>query len=1035
MSDKIKIYRTNKLINGETVSYAVVAFFSVFLLFALKQFLKLTFGISAPVALSISFVVSELVSFLLEKRFVFAKSILSTPKKQILFFIFSAGVDFGFYKLSEFIFGDLLRMDMGFIWLATITLVVFFNYFYARLLIFDCNYDAESVSKSKIYKLFYENRYIALSLLLTSVSLLTVFALYQVFPIGDYTVMRMDLYHQYGPLFAELYDRICEHKSMLYSWTTGGGSSFIGNYFNYLSSPFSVLIFLFDKKDISFAITLIVAVKCILSAGTFSYYLKSSQRGNNFLISVFGVFYAFCSYFLAYYWNVMWLDGMLLFPIIILGIERLVKSGKCLTYIISLAVLLYSSYYMGYMTCIFSVIYFLFSFLILNKGGLIDKKRKFEKAYSFKALMNKTFFNRCVLFALSSVVAGALCALSLVPVFMILKNSSATSDSFPTTFESYFNIFDFLTSHLATLETTIRSSGEDVLPNVYSGIPALILVPLYVVNKDIRLKEKTGYILILLLLLFSFDNNMLNFVWHAMHFPNDLPFRFSYMYSFILLIIAYRSAVKLRSLEIKDIGYVGMAWVFFIIIAQKMATTKMSELTIYMSIAFIILWTAFLYIYRRGKLERTLTAVLAVTFVFVEVVICDTLGMPCRQKNSDYVANFDAITAAVEEIEANDKGFYRTEQSYLTFRMDPAYYGYDGISNFSSMAYESYSGLQYNLGMMSNKINSYTYNPQTPVYNMFHNIKYIIYNGTGTEPTENLFNKIDTLNNGNTVIYEYKYALPTIYSASVNLDEWQIDEGYPFTVQEQYFDLATGLTDVFKPVTYTDTQFDGMSGEKLTENGTCWYYKEETESNYGYVHITMTPEINGNVYLYVNSKSAESYEVIADNGFTSNMESDEPYILDLGYYEAGDVIKLNLDCSAMDTNEGYAEVYAYTCDEAVLAQGYNRLLRNAMNITSHSDTEITGTISVSEDSYLCSSIPFDKSWSIYIDGQKAETFELGEALLTTTVKHGEHTVTYKYNPQGLNAGAAVSAITLAGLCSYVIIHKRKQKRNAFKTLN
>ena len=54
MSDKIKIYRTNKLINGETVSYAVVAFFSVFLLFALKQFLKLTFGISAPVALGIS---------------------------------------------------------------------------------------------------------------------------------------------------------------------------------------------------------------------------------------------------------------------------------------------------------------------------------------------------------------------------------------------------------------------------------------------------------------------------------------------------------------------------------------------------------------------------------------------------------------------------------------------------------------------------------------------------------------------------------------------------------------------------------------------------------------------------------------------------------------------------------------------------------------------------------------------------------------------------------------------------------------------
>ena len=88
------------------------------------------------------------------------------------------------------------------------------------------------------------------------------------------TVMRMDLYHQYGPLFAELYDRVVEHKSFIYSWQSGGGSSFLGNYFNYLSSPLSAIIFLFDRKDISYAITTLVLVKGCLSAGTFAYYLK-----------------------------------------------------------------------------------------------------------------------------------------------------------------------------------------------------------------------------------------------------------------------------------------------------------------------------------------------------------------------------------------------------------------------------------------------------------------------------------------------------------------------------------------------------------------------------------------------------------------------------------------------------------------------------------------------------------------------------------------------------------------------------------------
>lgn len=158
--------------------------------------------------------------------------------------------------------------------------------------------------------------------------ILFIFIVYSVFPFGDGTVMRMDLYHQYGPLFAELYDRVVEGKSLLYSWESGGGSSFLGNYFNYLSSPFTVLIFLFDKADISFAITALVIVKCMASAVTFTYYLKASQKRHSYVSAAFGVFYAFCAYFLAYYWNIMWIDGMILLPLIVLGIERLIHTGK-----------------------------------------------------------------------------------------------------------------------------------------------------------------------------------------------------------------------------------------------------------------------------------------------------------------------------------------------------------------------------------------------------------------------------------------------------------------------------------------------------------------------------------------------------------------------------------------------------------------------------------------------------------------------------------------------------------------------------------
>ena len=204
----------------------------------------------------------------------------------------------------------------------------------------------------------------------------------------------------------------------------------------------------------------------------------------------------------------------------------------------------------------------------------------FDKKYSLKALYNNKFINRGVRFAAFSIISAMLCAVTLIPTFIILRSSSATSDNFPSTFESYFNIFDFITSHLAGLETTIRSSGDDVLPNVYSGMLAAILLPLFIVNKNIKLKEKAVYIVLMLIFLFSFDNNCLNFIWHAFHFPNDLPFRFSYIYSFILLVVGYKAISKIRSLEIRDISFVGILWVFFIVLAQKMSTTKMMEQSI-----------------------------------------------------------------------------------------------------------------------------------------------------------------------------------------------------------------------------------------------------------------------------------------------------------------------------------------------------------------------------------------------------------------------------------------------------------------------
>lgn len=1024
--------KANKLINGETVSYTLAAFISVFSLFAVKQIFKVFIGVNASVSVLIGFLIAEVISYLLEKRFVFRKNVLSSNLKQIFLFIFKGAVDFGFYKLCEFLFGNILDMEMSFVWLVTISICFFFNYFFDRLLLFDCAYNAQSVKYSKIYILFYNNRYITLAGVFTLICICAIFIGYSCFPFGDYTIMRMDLYHQYGPLFAELYDRVVDHQSFFYSWFSGGGSSFLGNYFNYLSSPLTTLIFLFDREDISQAITFVVIVKCILSAVTFTTYLKFSQGKSNYFTALLGALYAFCAYFLAYYWNVMWLEGMILLPLVVLGIERIIDGKKCTLYIASLAVLLYSSYYMGFMTCIFAVLYF-FAYMIItsdSQKNLMPPTNSVKEKFTLKFLMKNRFFNRGVKFAVSSIAAGGLCAFALIPVYYILTSSSATSGNFPDTFESYFNIFDFITSHLPGLETTIRSSGNDVLPNVYSGTIVLLLLPLYVINKDIKLKEKFVYVGLLLFLLFSFDNNIMNYMWHAMHFPNDLPFRFSYMYSFLVLVISYKSFVKIKSLNVKDVCFVAMAWIFFICVAQKMATEKMSEPTIYLSIGFVILWCGFLYYFLTTKNNKQFVSFLSIILVFLEIITADISAFKIGQPNTSYKENYSDYTEAIDKIHSNDDDFYREELTALNCRMDPCYYGYNGMSIFSSMAYEDYSQLQYSLGMFGNRINSYTYNPQTAVYNMMFNLKYLINNGDGVEPSDKLFNYSFTTETNQTDVYENKYFLPIAYCASNDLENWVVEEGDPFVAQSDYFELATGYSGVFNNVDYISTEFDGLSGDDVTENGTFWFYKDG-EDSYGKVEFKITPSKSGNLYIYVSSPDIESLDVNSDNLTTITQDISEPYILDLGYFEEGEEVSISLDCQNIDSDETYADIYAYTLDHEIFEKGYNKLKETSLEISDFTETKINGTITAKEDCYLYTSIPYDEGWTIKIDGEESDIFAIGnDAMLTTAIKAGEHTVEISYSPKGVSYGLVISLITVAGLCGYFAYTKlRKNKVN------
>ena len=863
-------------------------------------------------------------------------------------------------------------------------------------------------------------------------AILAIFVLYVVYLLqsqtvagGTNTVMRMDLYHQYGPLYAELYDRLTSGESLIYSWNTGLGSSFLGNLFNYCCSPFTLLILLFGHINIPESIAIIILLKASAAAAAFTYFINRVYGTRKASIA-FGLLYAFCGYFVAFSWNVMWLDAFLMFPLVMLGIVFIIRKGKVSLYIAAMAYTMITNYYMAYMVCILSVIYFMYYYLSHFK--MTDKltaasDAEEQKSGYLEELRNSRFMMAGVKFALSSFLAFMLAAFALLPVYFILTGSSATSSSGAPSFsewKEYFYIFDFLANHLANLEPTIRSSGNDVLPNIYCGISTLLLVPAFLFCKNISKRRKALTCVLLAFFYAGFALNFLNYFWHGMHYPNDLPYRYSFAYSFILLCLAYEAFLHIKEFSERFFIGTGVAWLAFIVLLQELGSKNIGDYTLMINIALFVIYTAVFTMISAGRIKKDTVSMLLVCIIICELTVANSAQYVMSQPKDSYTGDYEDFQDISETIDsyeaANDANlFYREERSKLLTRMDASWMDYNGISIFSSMAYETTSKLHRQLGLFSNGINSYTYNPQTAVYNSMFSLKYI-YDKNNLLQEGTMYTYIDS--NDTFDAYQYNYFLPIAFSVNSDMATWSDYGGTnPFINQNKFFELSTGIADVLENV-LPDENVSTTGGLTITNNtvsnGSLIYNSGSSE---GTATVTYTADKAGEYCVYFKSPDCLGYNITADNGVQASTRystgSTTYFSLNVGYLEAGQSAKVTL--TYPENESGTANIYAVCLNEEKFIEGYNQILANgALNITAFEETYIQGTIHVTnENALLYTSIPYDKSWKISIDGVEVaeeDITPIADALLALHIASGEHTVEFTYEAQGLKLGVILSVI-------------------------
>lgn len=804
--------------------------------------------------------------------------------------------------------------------------------------------------------------------------LVVIFAQRGIFPFGEECFLRTDMYHQYAPFFSEFQYKLTHGGSLLYSWDIGMGVNFSALYAYYLASPMNWLVALCPRQFLIEFMTVLIVIKTGLSGLFFTWYLRKHTGTREFGSCFFGIFYALSGYMAAYSWNIMWLDCILLFPVILFGLERLVKEKKGMVYCIALGLSILSNYYISIMICIFMVIYAAVLVILYPP----------KKGKEFAATAGR--------FTLYSLLAGGLAAVVLLPEIYALQATASGNFDFPKTVSSYFSIFDMIARHIGNVQTEI---GLDHWPNIYCGVAVLMLLLLYLGNKNIKIKEKAVYFSLLLFFYASFSVNVLNFIWHGFHYPNSLPCRQSFIYIALVLVMCYKAYLELKNTPWKHIVMAFWGAAAFVILAEKLVDNEeqFHFAVFYAAILFLALYTGCIYLYHSRKWCRdgVLLAVLGLVFcesaVNMAVTSIPTTSRTAYVKdNEDTMLLADSIRSSV---------FYRIEKGESRTKNDGAWMNFPSASLFSSVASAAMSDFFKSVGCESST-NAYSVKGSTPFIDALFATRYGIY--PDQQPADGLKEQIGR--QGSMWFYENKYTLPVGFVMPQDMEtNWVLDSGNPANVQNDLSSVL-GVSNLLVPA-------EGVSEGKK---------------------FTFTADASGDYYVYVINKKVEEVSAEIGERSLSFDNVDRGYFLELGYLPKGQEVILQ---SKTDGNPAMqAEIWRF--DPEAMEEIYQCLSKSPLELSSWTDTGLAGSINTPEGGTMFTSIPYDKGWKIWVDGTAVSGRPVFDAFLGVDLEPGEHKIRLSYEPQGLKTGAVITGVSAAAVAALAVCGWMKNKKKFLK---
>jgi len=578
-----------------------------------------------------------------------------------------------------------------------------------------------------------------LSFIMPAIIVLIAFAKMQMAPFGGSSTMIMDMSGQYVEFLCGL-----KNGDIYFSWAKALGGNYIGVFTYYVSSPLSFLTLFCSNSHMPIMVLFLTVLKIGLAGLTFGFLLRYRFKQYNMSTVLFSMLYGLMSYNIAYSMCIMWLDGVIWLPVIIIGVEKILegKSGKLLA--VSLFLSFISTYYISYMTGLFTAIYFLYR--------CVENKIRIKK-----------FFISLRKFVFSVIVAASWGAFLLIPTLVSLFQGKIGTSGMDYSGVFNFSLFESKIKYkfLPGTYDSITNSGT---PFIYCSILALLLFVTFFVSRRINLRSKilTGFFALLMFCSLWFCQ--LDKVWHVFQYPNWFPYRYAFLFSFLILLTAYR------------------VFVGFKIKRQTVA------------IVFIIICSIDMYSNTMGILKG--------------------LDREFRyERYESYNGYKEKIIPLVDETKKDKNAFFRVGATFERTKNEPIGFGYNGITHYSSTYNRHVNSLLERMGMAQAWLWS-SYFGSTMLTDSLFSVKYVI-SDYSVSPHYSEIKK-----SGDASLYQNPNALSIgIVAKKKALESFKFNNN-PLQTQNSLFKALTNTdTDYFVSINTTRLDSGNIAKFTFSSNG------------------------------------------------------------------------------------------------------------------------------------------------------------------------------------------------------------------------